>query len=194
MKTSVIGLVGVVFAMPVLAGPDEFPRTASGKPDFSGRYDIATLTPYTRRGGPDAEPYIEAEVAAQREDGAVRRYENSMRDRDPNRAPPAKGANVDARSYDPVWFDQGLSMFEIDGKIPASIVVDPPNGQMPPPSEAAIARGGRVRRTGTNDGAGSTTRKTSTCRIVAYISGTFPFPRCRSSTTTSRPSCRPRIT
>ena len=36
------------FAVSTLAGPEDFPRTASGKPDFSGSYDIATLTPYTR--------------------------------------------------------------------------------------------------------------------------------------------------
>ena len=29
-----------------IAGPEDFPRTASGKPDFSGSYDIATLTPF----------------------------------------------------------------------------------------------------------------------------------------------------
>ncbi|MDE0038799.1 MAG: hypothetical protein OXU77_14785 [Gammaproteobacteria bacterium] len=139
MKSLLLGLVGVV-ALPAFAGPDEFPRTASGKPDFSGRYDIATLTPYTRRGGAEAPQHIDAEAAAQWEDGAVRRYENSMRDRDPNRGPPPKGANVDARSYDPVWFDQGLKMFEIGGRIPTSIIVDPPNGQLPQASEAAIAR------------------------------------------------------
>ena len=127
-------------ASSVSAGPEEFPRTASGKPDFSGRYDIATLTPYIRRGGPDAKPYVDAEAAAEAEAGAVRRYERSMRDRDPNRGPPPKGRNVDERSYDPVWFDQGLKMFEINDRIPASIIVDPPNGQMPPPSEEAIAR------------------------------------------------------
>ncbi len=138
MKSLLLGLVAVV-ALSALAGPDEFPRTVAGKPDFSGRYDIATLTPYTRR-GPEAPQYIDAEAAAQREDGAVRRYEHSMRDRDPNRRPPPKGANVDSRSYDPVWFDQGLRMFEIGGRIPGSIIVDPPNGQLPPPSEAAIAR------------------------------------------------------
>ena len=139
MQSPMVGLLGVVLAMPALAGPDEFPRTATGKPDFSGRYDIATLTPYARRGGA-GEPYLDAATAAQRAEGAVRRYAHSMRDRDPNRGPPPKGANVDARSYDLVWFDQGLRMFEIDGKIPASILVDPPNGQTPPPTEAAIAR------------------------------------------------------
>ena len=137
MRVSSFTLVALV-ASSALAGPEEFPRTASGKPDFSGRYDIATLTPYTRRGEDDS--HIDAKAAAAREVGAVRWYEHSMRDRDPDRAPPPKGGNVDARSYDPVWFDQGLKMFEINGRIPASILVDPPNGQMPPPSEEAIAR------------------------------------------------------
>ena len=101
-------------ASSVSAGPEEFPRTASGKPDFSGRYDIATLTPYIRRGGPDAKPYVDAEAAAEAEAGRF--------------------AGTSAA------FDQGLKMFEINGRIPASILVDPPNGQMPPPSEEAIAR------------------------------------------------------
>ena len=139
MKNLLLGLAAAV-ALPGLAGPEEFPRTASGKPDFSGRYDIATLTPYTRRGGENAAAYLDADAAVQWEQGAVRRYENSMRDRDPNRGPPPKGANVDSRSYDPVWFDQGLKLFEIDGKIPASIIVDPPSGQLPPVSQEAIAR------------------------------------------------------
>ena len=42
------GVVALGLAASVLAGPEEFPRTASGKPDFSGTYDIATLTPYVR--------------------------------------------------------------------------------------------------------------------------------------------------
>ena len=139
MKSWVPALMGLL-AWSAYAGPEEFPRTASGKLDFSGRYDISTLTPYTRRGGPDAPAHVDAKAATDAADGARRWYEHSMRDRDPNRAPPEKGANVDAGSYDPVWFDQGLSMFEIDGRIPSSIIVDPPNGQLPPPSEAAIAR------------------------------------------------------
>ena len=139
MRTWLFALAGLI-AGSALAGPEEFPRTASGKPDFSGRYDISTLTPYTRRGGPDAPAHIDATAAERAADGARRRYEHSMRDRDPNRGPPAKGANVDARSYDPVWFDQGLKMFEIDGRFPSSIIVDPPNGQIPPASEEAVAR------------------------------------------------------
>ncbi|MYJ74269.1 MAG: hypothetical protein F4089_03820 [Gammaproteobacteria bacterium] len=138
MKSLLLGFAGVL-ALSALAGPDEFPRTASGKPDFSGRYDIATLTRYERHQD-DLEPNIDAETAAQREEGAIRRYEYGMRDRDPNRGPPPKGGYVDARSYDPVWFDQGLRMFEINGRIPTSILLDPPNGKLPPPSEQGIAR------------------------------------------------------
>ena len=139
MRGFLVGMTTAA-ALSAMAGPEEFPRTASGKPDFSGRYDIATLTPYTRRGGDDAPAHLDAESASQWEQGAVRRYEQSMRDRDPNRGPPPKGANVDARSYDPVWFDQGLRMFEINGQFPTSIIVDPPNGRIPPASEEAITR------------------------------------------------------
>jgi len=138
MKSWLFAVVGLV-TWAAHAGPEDFPRTASGKPDFSGRYDISTLTPYTRRGGPEAPAHVDAEAAEGAADGARRRYEYSMRDRDPDRGPPQKGANVDARSYDPVWFDQGLRMFEINGRIPSSIIVDPPNGQIPPPTEAAVA-------------------------------------------------------
>ena len=138
MRGFLVGMTTAA-ALSAMAGPEEFPRTASGKPDFSGRYDIATLTPYARR-DENAPAYVDAEAASQREQGAVRRYEHSMRDRDPDRGPPPKGDNVDARSYDPVWFDQGLRMFEINGKFPTSIIVDPPNGRIPPASEEAIAR------------------------------------------------------
>ena len=139
--------------------------------------------------------YIDAEAAAQWEDGAVRRYENSMRDRDPNRGPPPKGANVDARSYDPVWFDQGLKMFKIGGRIPTSIIVDPPNGQIPPGvrgGDCAVAGVGK--RAGTKTAGGTTTPKNLS------LAGSLPVSRARLgsqrrrwSTTTSRPSCRPRI-
>ena len=45
---AIIGLVVWLTATSATANPEDFPRTASGKPDFSGTYDIATLTPYVR--------------------------------------------------------------------------------------------------------------------------------------------------
>ncbi len=137
------------------AGPEEFPRTASGKPDFSGTYDIATLTPYIRDRKLGEQMHLDAEAAAEVEAGAAKRMDDAYQPSDPNRSAPEKGANVDARSYDWFWMDPGTTMFKIDGQYRSSIIVDPPNGQIPAVSEAGKARraGLRQRRFGwKNDG------------------------------------------
>ena len=44
----------LIFAIPflmvsiLLNAQNDFPRTASGKPDFNGNYDISSLTPFQR--------------------------------------------------------------------------------------------------------------------------------------------------
>ena len=40
--------IAVLAAAPALAQSTDIPRTASGRPDLSGTYDIATLTPLQR--------------------------------------------------------------------------------------------------------------------------------------------------
>ena len=42
-----VGLLTVALALPV-SGAADIPRTPEGRPDFSGTYDIATLTPLER--------------------------------------------------------------------------------------------------------------------------------------------------
>ena len=137
------------------AGPEEFPRTASGKPDFSGTYDIATLTPYTRNRDLGEQKHLDAEAAAKVEAGAAKRMDDAYKPSDPNRSAPEKGGNVDARSYDWFWMDPGSTMFKIDGQYRSSIIVDPPNGQIPGVSEAGKARRAGLKRRGgwwKNDG------------------------------------------
>jgi len=52
MKISVkivLALLPFTLAIPILANAqDNFPRTALGKPDFNGNYDISSLTPFQR--------------------------------------------------------------------------------------------------------------------------------------------------
>ena len=67
-RLSAIGFVlaAAVCATGASAGPEDFPRTTEGKPDFSGSYDIAFLTPYTRDPKYGESPYLDsAEAAAQ---------------------------------------------------------------------------------------------------------------------------------
>ena len=59
MKTTlkfVVALLPITMAIPIIVNAqDDFPRTALGKPDFNGNYDISSLTPYqrpTRYGNP----------------------------------------------------------------------------------------------------------------------------------------------
>ena len=141
-------------AAPASADPADFPRTASGKPDFSGRYDIATLTPYLRDPRHGDRLHLDPEEAAKREAAAAARMERSLQPSDPDRGPPQAGVNVDARSYDWFWMDPGTTLFQIDGQYRTSIVVDPPNGRLPAISEAGKKRRAARRRRGgwRNDG------------------------------------------
>ena len=120
---------------------DDFPRTASGKPDFSGSYDIATLTPYMRDKKHGDSLYLDPEDAQARERRAGRAEDAAYDPADPNREAPAKGADVGAYNF--YWLDPGTSMVQIDGRYRSSILVDPPNGRLPELSER-----GKKRRAG----------------------------------------------
>ena len=138
MRTVFICTLLGLGSLPGLAAGDDFPRTATGKPDFSGNYNIASLTPYTR-----AEKYgenltLSVEEAQEVEVAAFGRATAGDSSSDPNRPPPEKGASVGSYNY--AWFEFGDSMFKIDGKYRTSIITDPPNGRLPTDSEAGTAR------------------------------------------------------
>jgi hypothetical protein len=125
----------------------DLPRTADGRPDLSGMYDIATLTPLqratslgTRLSLTDAEAKaLAAETAA-----AMAKKNQAS---DPNRtAPPAGGDGSEGPAgnvggYNSLWVDIGTGAFKIDGQFRTSIIVDPTNGRLPPmtPEAAKLA-------------------------------------------------------
>jgi len=146
MRTVFICTLLGLGSLPGLAAGDDFPRTATGKPDFSGNYNIASLTPYTR-----AEKYgenltLSVEEAREVEVAAFGRATAGDSSSDPNRPPPEKGASVGSYNY--AWFEFGNSMFKIDGKYRTSIITDPPNGRLPTVSEAGTARRAALRPRG----------------------------------------------
>ena len=134
------------------AGAQDEPRTASGRPDFTGTYDTAMVTPFQRpvELGDRLTLTREraAEIARERAEFAA----NADRWSDPERdAPPLGGAPVFGFEDDPeagealgagrvggynwFWVDQGDSAFQIDGVFRTSIITDPKNGRMPPMTE-----------------------------------------------------------
>jgi len=146
----------VVVSAPSLAvEADEIPRTASGRPDFSGSYDAATLTPLERPAELGEKAFLTPEEALALAEAERILVTNANRNSDANREAPAVGGakvvglehtetggnefgagNVGA--YNLFWMDRGSDTFSVDGKIPTSIIVDPPNGRMPPMTPTAM--------------------------------------------------------
>jgi len=145
----------VLLMLPALALA-QGPRTPEGKPDFSGMYDITTLTPVSRPAAYGTRKSLtEQEARAQAkamEDKAVEFNKAS----DPNRAAPPKGgarpagvtgapeafegAAGNVGGYNQVWVDFGNQAFKLEGQYRTSIIVDPPNGNVPPMTPEAMKR------------------------------------------------------
>ena len=138
-------------ATPAVGEDGDIPRTASGHPDLSGVYNVATLTPLQRPDHLEGKATLtdaEAEAIAER----WRNYmAKDSAPSDPNRgAPPAggtefyipefEGAAGGVGGYNAFFVDIGNASFKIDGAWRTSIIVDPPNGRLPPLSERGMAR------------------------------------------------------
>jgi len=121
---------------------DTLKRTSNGKPDFSGSYDGGSLTPLNRSKEFGDKQYLtrtEAEFIARRAADELAETES-----DPNRGAPQAGGDGQhaygaggVGGYNTFYVDRGDAMDEIDGKIPTSIIYDPPNGRQPPMTPAA---------------------------------------------------------
>jgi hypothetical protein len=124
-------------AKPATTKPYTPPRTPDGKPDLQGTYDISTITPFERPAG--AKETITEEEAKTREKQTVERRDriNSIVSNPNREAPPvggdgSTGASGSVGGYNLFWLDQGDTWITIDGVRRSSIVIDPPNGRMPP--------------------------------------------------------------
>ena len=138
-------------ATPALGDGSDIPRTASGRPDLSGVYNVATLTPLQRPKQFEGQASLtdaEAEAIAERWRNYIAKDSAPS---DPNRsAPPAggtefyipefEGAAGGVGGYNAFFVDVGNSSFKLDGAWRTSIIVDPPNGRLPPLSERGMAR------------------------------------------------------
>ena len=145
MRARITFLVATLVVAPGLSAQEakEIPRTPDGRPDLSGMYDTATLTPLERPvefGGNLLLRPEEAESIRKKEAARTARLAlPSDGDRD---APPlgGDGSAGNVGGYNNFWIDRGTEAFTLDGKFRTSIIVDPKNGRAPELTPAGAKR------------------------------------------------------
>jgi hypothetical protein len=100
--------------------------------DLEGVWMFATLTPLERPAEFEGKPFVsDAEAAAWARD----QLERGNRDRRDG------GAAVDVgRAVNDFWFERGTALAVVDGKRMTSMIVDPPDGKLPPLTPQARER------------------------------------------------------
>jgi len=124
----VLVLVSVII-WPALAQDREIPRTPDGKPNLQGYWSNSSQTPLVRAAEFGEKGFLTEEEAADVEQGWRDRYDIASQPADPERAPPTDG-NADL-GYNSFWWDPRADAIQLDGQYRTSIIVDPPDGQIP---------------------------------------------------------------
>jgi hypothetical protein len=159
MRTRLI--LGIALATATSLAAQQAPkvaRTADGHPDFTGVYDVATMTPVERLQGMDHLVLTKEEAAAAEKYEHDRQVQNDAPLKADRGAPPVGGERTQPKSYlefleqagggvvggyNHFWLAEGSKMITVDGQKRSSIVIDPPDGKVPPMTAEARQRNQR---------------------------------------------------
>ena len=128
LLTVLVAVLAVGVLAPMQASAQDVPRTSWGAPDLQGVWDFRSLTPMERPA--DQSETFTAEEAAEFSEETIRQRSRDADDSD--RVVP----------YNDFWFDEGTSVTTER----TSLIVDPPNGRIPPLTAAAMERQAAARR------------------------------------------------
>ena len=152
MLKRILTISGAFAIAATFAGAADIPRTSDGRPDLTGTYDIASLTPLQRPakfGDKGTLTDEEAEEIAKREAAYMARRNaatNPDREAPPDGGDGSAGAAGNVGGYNSFWIDRGSGAIKLDGKWRTSIITDPPNGQRPEMTQAAKERAAARRK------------------------------------------------
>jgi hypothetical protein len=127
------GATGLGQSVPV--DPDwVLPRTPDGHPDMQGLWSYATITPLERPAEFADLPFLSEAEIVEYEDRRLQEMNMDRRD--------GTAAQDVSRAYNDFWWDRGTTIVAT-GR--TSLVIDPPDGRIPPrnPDSPARGRGGR---------------------------------------------------
>ena len=114
------------------------PRTADGHPDLQGIWTNATITPIERPAEFAGKPSLSDQEATAFE---RRSLDNSSLDRRDG------GQEADrSRAYNNLFVDKGTELARVDGTKRTSLIIDPPDGKIPPMTPEGQKRAAIFRR------------------------------------------------
>lgn len=128
-KTGITCLGLLLLSVSSAALPQDIPRTLDGRPDLQGIWTNATQTPLQRPERFGNNRSMSAEEALSLQQNAEQRNVQADAPSDPDRPPPSDGNT--AAAYNTFWLDRGTQINRIDGEYRTSMIIDPPDGQIP---------------------------------------------------------------
>ncbi len=149
LKTGLSALALAMLAAPAMA---QVPRDAQGKPDLTGIWTNASLTPLSRAQGVKSLVVSEMEARKIADGTSIAGipaddpdFNKNARYSDPTKGAPEKGgSDFGLKGYDSFWVTPGTMLGKVKGEYRTSNIVDPPSGQLPYKDPAEQMRKGMI--------------------------------------------------